>query len=269
MKDISETKKGITASTMHVLAMALMLCDHLWATVIMGNTWLTSIGRIAYPLFAFMLVEGYFHTRDIKKYLKRLLLCALISEVPFNLVYSGSVFYPYHQNVIWTLMIAILCIMLTEKLRRGRTKAAKRKKSNAPDGRIKKLLLSIAKTAGGILIFAAGASAAFAALTDYYGFGVLTAAVFYFFRGRKWWNYLLQFAGLYVINFEMMGGLVFNIELFGHSFEFVQQGLAVLAMIPIIIYNGERGYHSTGFRYFCYLFYPVHLLVLAVLMLWV
>lgn len=67
-----EIKIEISSMTLHILAMVLMLCDHLWATVIPGNDWLTDIGRIAFPIFAFMIVEGYFHTRSLKKYVGRL-----------------------------------------------------------------------------------------------------------------------------------------------------------------------------------------------------
>ena len=64
----TKPKFEITSMWLHILAMAFMLCDHLWGTVIPGNEWLTCIGRISFPIFAFMIVEGYFHTKNIKKY---------------------------------------------------------------------------------------------------------------------------------------------------------------------------------------------------------
>ena len=68
----------ITSMTLHILAMLFMLCDHLWATVVPGNNWLTCIGRLAYPIFAFMIVEGYFHTKNLKKYVRRLAIFAIL-----------------------------------------------------------------------------------------------------------------------------------------------------------------------------------------------
>ncbi|MDD6201867.1 MAG: TraX family protein, partial [Lachnospiraceae bacterium] len=88
------TFRGISSFTLHIIAILLMLCDHLWATVFSQYDWLTWVGRLAYPIFAFMLVEGYFHTRNLKKYLGRLLFWAILSELPFNLMYGGSLIYP-------------------------------------------------------------------------------------------------------------------------------------------------------------------------------
>ena len=74
----------VTSAALHLMAMAFMLCDHLWATVVEGNDWLTCVGRLAFPIFAFMIVEGYFHTRDLKKYVKRMLLFALIIFITYK-----------------------------------------------------------------------------------------------------------------------------------------------------------------------------------------
>ena len=113
-----EPRFQLTSAALHILAMALMLCDHLWGTIVPGNDWLTCIGRVAFPIFAFMLVEGYFHTKNLKKYALRLLLFALLSEIPFNLAMGSSVFYPVHQNVLWSFLISLGLIHWNERVKK-------------------------------------------------------------------------------------------------------------------------------------------------------
>ena len=105
---------SLSAAALHILAMVLMLMDHLWATLLPAQDWLTCAGRLAFPIFAFMAVEGYFHTHSFRKYALRLALFAVLSEVPFDLMYGGTWFYPVHQNVIWTLLLGLLGIHLME-----------------------------------------------------------------------------------------------------------------------------------------------------------
>ena len=241
-----ENKKGIeiTSFTLHILAMVSMLCDHLWATIVPGNDWLTDIGRIAFPIFAFMIVEGYFHTRSLKKYVGRLFVFALISEIPFNLVMGSSLFYPYHQNVLWTFLIAVFLIWLNE--------LAKKKE---------KLWLRIVTGIGTMgLAFVLG----LITFVDYHYTGVLTILVFYFFRGRKWWHFVGQLLCLYYLNVEVLSGFYYEVEVFGQTVNIVRQGFALLALVPIWLYRGKQGPYNKMIKNVYYWFYPVHLLVLAV-----
>lgn len=115
----------LSAAALHIIAMALMLMDHLWATLLPAQDWLTCAGRLAFPIFAFMTVEGYFHTRNLKRYVLRLLLFALLSEVPFDLMYGGTWFYPVHQNVIWTLLLGLLGVHLMETVRKSKSSGSR------------------------------------------------------------------------------------------------------------------------------------------------
>ena len=237
--------QGISSFTLHIIAMLLMLCDHLWATVLSQYAWLTWVGRIAYPIFAFMLVEGYFYTHNLKRYLGRLFLGAILSELPFNLMYAGSPFYPFHQNVLWTFLLGLLCITLIEKVRQK--------------GKTLLTLIAFLLSAG------VGYILGFLTMVDYFGYGIWMILVFYLFRGRKWWCFLGQFVGLYWINVMLIGGLSVPVQIFGHEIFIVQQSMACLALAPIWLYKGKQGPHNkivqTGF----YAFYPVHMLVLSLI----
>ena len=238
-------KHEITGFTLHIFAMAFMLLDHMHATISSNQFWMTCIGRLAFPIFAFMIVEGYFHTRDLKKYVIRLLIFAFVSEIPFNMVAAGGTIWPFHQNVLWTFLLGIGCIYLLEH---------SKKRGN--------ILLQIITA---IIVFTAAYVLGNLLMVDYHAAGVFTVLVFYLFRGREWYHYLGQLIGLYYINFDMLGGLIYIFEVFGKEIQFPIQGLAVLALIPIWLYRGKQGKHSKKIQYFYYMFYPVHLLVLGVL----
>lgn len=239
-----KNKLETTSMSLHIMAMIFMLFDHLWGTIVPGNDWMTCIGRISFPIFAFMIVEGYFNTKNLKKYIKRLFIFAIISEIPFNLALGSRLFYPIHQNVLWSFLISLGLIHWNEK-----TKEKKMWK------RIVVGILSILIAyLGGIITF-----------VDFYNGGILTVLVFYFLRGKKWWNYVGQLISLYYINTEILGGLVYEFTLFGSIITIHRQAFALLALIPIWLYKGKQGYHSKKLQYFYYIFYPAHLALLGIL----
>ena len=243
---MTNTKKFETTSfSLHLMAMLFMLCDHLWGTIVPGNDWLTCIGRVCFPIYAFLLVEGYFHTSNLKKYVKRLLLFAVISEIPFNLAMASSVIYPFHQNVLWSFLIALGLIHCNEKAKAS-----------------EKLWIRIAV---GIFTILAGYLLGLITIVDYYHAGILMVLTFYFFHHRNWWDYVGQLLCLGYINLELLGGFGYEVVLFGETVFLTRQGLALLALIPIWLYKGKQGYHSKWWKYFCYAFYPVHLLILGLL----
>lgn len=238
----------VTSMWLHILAMACMLCDHLWGTVVPGNDWLTCIGRISFPVFAFLIVEGYFHTKNLKKYVGRLLLFAILSEIPFNLAMGSRLFYPIHQNVLWSFLISLGLIHWCEK-------------ASATGKRWKQ----IGAGCGAVLL---GYLVGLVTMVDFYHAGILTVLVFYFFRQRKWWSYAGQLLGLWYVNIELLGGYSYELHLFGNTYFFVRQGLALLALIPIWFYRGKQGYHSKLLQYAYYAFYPLHLLILGLIKIW-
>ena len=97
--------------------------------------------------------------------------------------------------------------------------------------------------------------------------GVLMVLAFYFFRGRNWLCFIGQLAAMVYLNCEMLGGFSYAIPVFGAEILFPRQGFALLALIPIWLYRGAQGRSSKWFRLLCYWFYPVHMIVLYLLMM--
>lgn len=232
--------KIINSNLLKILAMIFMLLDHMWATIIPGNQWMTNVGRLAFPIFAFLIVEGFTHTSDLKKYIKRLFIFALISEIPFNLIYTGSWVFPFHQNVMFTLLLGLLCISEIDKIKNN------------------KELKTRAKSIFKIIIFLLISIIGF---VDYGITGVLTIITFYIFKDFKfaWIGQLISLILLYIVFFK---GQSVVINIFDFEYFLPLQSIGILSLIPIWLYNGKKGKKNKIIQYTFYSFYPVHMLVL-------
>ena len=113
----------LDGTALKLIAMISMVFDHVGDNFFPDQIWMRAVGRIALPIFAFCVAEGFCHTRDRKKYLLRMELFACVSEIPFDLVTAGKVLETGHQNIMLTFFWAILGLMcfeaLREKLSRG------------------------------------------------------------------------------------------------------------------------------------------------------
>lgn len=232
--------KFINSNLLKTLAIIFMLLDHLWATIIPGNQWMTNIGRLAFPIFAFLVVEGFIHTSDFKKYLKRLFIFALISEIPFNLIYTGSFIFPFHQNVLFTLLLGLLCINEINTIKNDKS--------------FKKIFKGTLKI---LLFFLIG----IIGFVDYGLTGIFTIIMFYIFRNFKfaWFGQLISLILLYIVFFKGQS-VVLNILNFEYYLPL--QSIGILSLIPIWLYNGEKGIKNKKLQYMFYWFYPVHMLVI-------
>jgi hypothetical protein len=225
----------MSSFALKVLAMASMLIDHAgvafeyqmpFPVYILCRT----AGRLAMPLFCFMVAEGLFHTRNVKRYLLRLAVFALVSEVPFDRLFNGEWLEFSRQNVGFTLLLGLLGILLFD------TFAARGQ-----------------KTAALIAILTAGAAAWFLR-SDYSVYGVFYVFIFYYFRGSKSGR-AAALAGCVL--------LMSADSVLGGAYRFAIVGLAAtLAAIPISLYNNERGRGGRAIQGVFYAFYPAHLLLL-------
>ncbi|MBQ3556810.1 MAG: TraX protein [Oscillospiraceae bacterium] len=171
------------------------------------------IGRLAFPIFCFLISEGLVHTRDRSRYILRLFCFAVISELPFNILVSGNLFYAGKQNVFFTLLLGSLLICISE-----------RERSEGENAILMAFILAVA-----VLI-----------KPDYGLSGVILILLIYCFRTRP----ALQAVTAYPL---LSGGFA-----------------ALAAFIPINLYNHRRGFiKSPALKYAFYIFYPLHILLLA------
>lgn len=254
-------QKGLSQETLKLIACVTMLIDHIGATLVLllyVRTPLDSpefelirgiyygmrlIGRISFPIYCFLLVEGAHHTRNPKKYALRLFIGMLLSEIPFDLAFCGT-----WMEYKWTLTTPLLgfepefnSVMMTLLLGFGMIEAMKRVK-----GFWKAVV---------ILPFYILAERLY---TDYAGMGILLIAVFALTRGMEK-ETLLRVLGCGVILCADLGDMLkYGL---GHSME----SFAMLALIPIGLYDGRKRTNSKAVQWAFYLFYPVHILLLALL----
>ena len=318
-------KKGITGTALKLIALIAMFIDHFAAILITDylnaalpanldaekmQAWFVEhphvamleilmlvmrlIGRFGFPLFAFLIVEGFQHTRSVKKYALNLGVFALISELPFNLGFSSKLFFPGYQNVFFTLLLGLCCLacmhyFCTEKKGNGRF---------AP-------LFYLATPV-------AGAFAAYMFLNNCWifqsllhlelwgnvaviGICAILSMILLLLLGAKWdverrnrFSFTILsialfciFADLLVTDYGAGGVLVISVmyllrakktKAFGIgclilSLMSFPEVTAFLMLIPIAKYNGERGMKLN--KYVFYAFYPLHigLLYLVTLLL--
>ncbi len=236
---------GLTSNMLRAIAVLLMVSDHIWATYMSFGNWMTYIGRMAFPIFAFQIAEGYIHTSNFKKYALRLLGFALVTEIPFNLFYSSRWFNPYHQNVLFTLLLGLLAIKVIDDAKKNKT--AKKLVRSV----LWLVLICIASTLG---------------FVDYGFLGMLTVVMFYIIRNFPF-AWLAQLVAMVLINIVFFEGQVFPFEVLGKTFEIPFQGFAVFSLIPIWLYGGKKGKSSKVMQYGFYAFYPVHMLILYLIKL--
>ncbi len=108
-----EQTRGLSSNALKLIALLTMFLDHIGAVLIVSgwmNQVLRMVGRVSFPIFAFLLVEGFLHTRDVKRYGLRLLAFGFLSEIPFDLALFHTPFEMSHQNVFFTLFLGLLAL---------------------------------------------------------------------------------------------------------------------------------------------------------------
>lgn len=251
---MKQSRFSVSASVLKSIAYLSMLIDHYFAVVFYKQIdWMAvqgnpvsganiiyrvgrSIGKPAFILFAFMAVEGFIHTHSWTKYLLRLFIFALLSEIPFDLAMSESIASFDKQNVFFTLFFGVLALCMMDYAKGHPILQA-------------------------LSVLVCGISASLLN-TDYAIMGVFLIVTFYLCRS----DFAIQFVtGSFVIYFGII--LIDVYQNWDYGYTLVQHmnfGLRELyglaAFVPIYFYNGKKGRQLPKFCY--YMFYPVHLFIL-------
>ena len=239
----------MTSFVLKVIAMVSMLIDHTGIAYFEQISWMNLIGRIAFPIFAFQISEGYIHTKNLKKYFLRLFLFALISQIPFMLFLSTYIDIEeliftelLTLNIFFTLFVGLLAIFLHDKISHSNIEFTTNKKIDY-----------ILKQVIGIIIAILLGILAEICHFDYGFFGIAIIFMFYLFKNDK-----LAMVISYITACILKYGI--QIILYGFNIWYVLLGIfTILPIIFICLYNGKQG---KKVKYLLYLFYPVHLLIL-------
>ena len=200
-----------------IIAVIAMLIDHIGFVFFPDVLWLRIIGRLAMPLFAFQVALGFQHTKDRNQYILRMLIFALFSQIPFNMLLSVGEL-SFKLNIGFTFLFALLALYSLENVK---------------------------PIWGKILCLVPLVIAAYFLNYDYYLYGIALVIIFYYTQKQP----------VLLISLFLSATILY--------FAYRQNEVLLftpLALIPILLYNGKKG---PGFKYFFYLFYPLHMLIIC------
>lgn len=216
----------MSSFVLKVVACFTMFLDHIGYFIYGGKiSFLNFIGRLAFPIFAFQISEGYAHTKNLKKYVFRLFVFALISQIPFmlfhNLISSG-----FAISVFGTLLLGLFCIIIYDKL----------------EVKPLSILISI-----GIAVIAELINC------DYGFYGVAIILLFYIFRNNK---------TLMNLSFILCTILKYTYFIYKYNNAVIYACLCAFTIFSLFFINLYNKKQGRKIKYFLYIFYPTHLLII-------
>lgn len=236
----------LSAFILKIIAMITMLIDHIGGHLLNNPPAFRIIGRIAFVLYAFLLTEGMKHTSSKSKYILKLLILAIISEIPFNLQGHGVMIYMKSRNVVFTLLIGALVIFAYEVISEIK--------------QLEKYRWDIA-----VMLTLVGMILSEAINSDYSFAGVALIMMFYFWsrQGKYSWFWLFVILSVFTLlcMFVAVGDIDFIrvTKLFFIGRLWIYFGV-FLAYPLLIYYDGKKGYSSKVLQWIGWGWYPLHML---------
>lgn len=232
----------LTGAHLKYIAMFFMLLSHLAQTGFiygLGNKYyvladiFVFLGRISMPIFCFFTVQAVIYTKDFRKYMLRMFIFSLISEIPFDLALYGTPFYWESQNVIFTLLMGAITIYGIDYLRKSNYNV-------------------VIKVLAGLLIIILARNLSLIMRTDYNVNGIVAIVLLYLAKDNKLLTALALLIAFY-----------FEFRVFGYAIP-ISYGFVYLSIPLIMLYNGQKGKQN---KWAFYIFYPAHLLLIYLLKL--
>ena len=217
---------------LRLLALVFMLLDHAGLALFPSVGAFRCVGRMSFPLYCFLLAQGFLHTRDVRAYGRRLLLLAILSEIPFDLLIFGRIASGMEQNVLFSLLLGLMALYAVRAL---------------PGRPVHAALLCLTLC-----------MAAMAARVSYGWLGIVLCLCAYAAGNHRGRLALLMGIAL----------LLYTLSLFlsGVAHSWVLVSLCSLFSLPLLLaYNGRRGPHGPLLTALFYAAYPLHLLAFVLL----
>ena len=223
-----------------------------------------SIGRIALPIFIFLMSEGFKYTRSKPKYLIRLLIFAIISEIPYNLADAKRFLFPLEQNILFTLFMSLLNLYIIEKIQTA-AHTVRSYETNTFDERARKLTPTTlpikANCVSPLIIIVCTLISCFISEKLYFSYGsscVISLAICYYIKEKRPLKVILMtiILMIWVYNYMTKRTIIFGYWHYAEIF-------AIFSMIPIMLYDASLP--NKKIKYLFYIFYPAHLLIFYIL----
>lgn len=224
----------MTVFILKIIACISMFLDHVKYAIPSTRCFATIyLGRLAFPIFAFLISEGFFYTHDRLKYMYRILIFAIISQIPFYFFANNLVHGHVNFNVLFTFEFALIGLSILEYFKKAE---------------MNKILKFLIVT----IVMVSILNLSYILHTDYGWYGVMLVWMFYIFREKKL-LYTLSFVVLNILYYLYLG-----VE-FKTFKEFLPITFSLSSLIFILLYNGKEG---KKLKYFFYVFYPLHFIIL-------